>query len=204
MQDYDEVVREYWARRERQALLLTLLDILRADGSWCGDPRLERVTFLLQELLEVQLPYQYFLDSTAPSSTAFGEELSGLHADRLIELEPRPGFIDPDLVPTALAPRIVAKQQHIVDRHVERMRFLAAKLNGKSLLHLGTLTTALFVSRRRCPPDASVEDRARRIHEIRPHINLGEATGAVRAIDALAEECRTYLRENASSPTAVA
>jgi hypothetical protein len=204
MQDYDEVVREYWARRERQALLLALLDILRADGSWCGDPRLERVAFPLQELLEVPFPYQYHLSYTAPSSTEFGQELTGMYTGYLIDLEPHPEFIDPDLPPTQLAAKIVAKQQLVVDRYIDRMRFLAAKVQGKSLLELGKLTTALFVSRRCCPPGAGVEERARRVHEIRPQIPFDEAVAIVRAVDTLAEECRMYLRENASCPTPAA
>ncbi len=80
---------------------------------------------------------------------------------------------------------------HLYARTIERYRgqteFVAAKFGKMSVAELERIATALFVTQEEGAP-SDVEPRAQRLHELKPHIQLEEARGAVRRIDEVISE----------------
>jgi hypothetical protein len=198
------VTREHRELRERQAILLAFLDSLRSDGSWCGDAYLTCAVYLLQELLEVPLGYEYFVDMREVSSGGCLDDLGCMVTERFLSTEIREGHMSAGLTPGVQAHHLRRRWRAQMERFADEIQLLAPRIQAMKRGELATLTIALFISRRRCPPDASQEQRAQRITAIKPHLEYSEALEAVRTVDALAEECRRFRQKRAECPTPVA
>ena len=77
-------------RLQRAAILVTLAEKLRDQGSWCGETHIQKGTYLLQELLGVPLELEYCLYKHGPYSFDLSDELTSLRADRIFDQEKQP------------------------------------------------------------------------------------------------------------------
>jgi 2'-5' RNA ligase len=67
---------------------------------------------------------------------------------------------------------------------------VADLFRGKGVKELERLATALYSSVTQ-GWETSVDSRARFVHEVKPHVTLGEAKEAVQAIDALRQDVQS-------------
>src|ERR1035441_4963526 len=88
------VTRFYQRRRSRRTRImkhgqrmavLTLLDReMLAKGSWCGETHIQKATYFLQELLGVDLGFEFVLYRHGPFSFELRDELSSMQADDIL------------------------------------------------------------------------------------------------------------------------
>src|SRR6266545_4036200 len=64
-------------RLQRAALLTELVEQMRAHDSWCGETHLQKATYFLQELLDVEMDYDFVLYKHGPFSFDLRDELGG-------------------------------------------------------------------------------------------------------------------------------
>src|SRR4051794_26143774 len=69
-------------------------------GSWCGETHVQKTTFLLQQLLSVDIGFEFVLYKHGPFSFDLRDALSEMVADNLLESVVRQPGYGPSLVPT--------------------------------------------------------------------------------------------------------
>lgn len=177
---------------KRAAVLTRLMEELRKRGSWCGETHVQKSCFFLQKLMEVPLGFDFILYKHGPFSFDLRDELTCLRADNLIRLEPQWPY-GPKLVPTDLGKHIQEICQNTVQMYDDHIAFVADKLGAKDVSCLERLATALFVTLD-AEKGASVDERSRRLTELKPHISHDEAKAAVEEVDQFIEEAQGRAR----------
>jgi hypothetical protein len=168
-------------RLQRAALLTELVERMRAQNSWCGETHMQKATFFLQELLDVDLDYEFIVYKHGPFSFDLRDELGELVSDRLIRYDPQLPPYGPRISTTEEAERIRQTYPRTLARHVEQIRFVAEKLDARGVVDLERLATALFVTLE--APHAGRGERARSLRLLKPHIAEPAALRAVEEVD---------------------
>lgn len=175
-------------RLRRAAILTRLVQELRERGSWCGETHIQKATFFLQELARVPLGLNFVLYKHGPFSFDLRGELTGLRADEIVTLEPQLPY-GPRIAVTPRSTYIQNLYQKTLEEYGNRIAFVAEKLGGKDVAELERLATAFYVTEQ-LGADTSVEDRAGRLTEVKPHIPRDLAVAAVRAVNSVIEAAR--------------
>jgi hypothetical protein len=171
-----------------------LADQLHQQGSWCGETHLQKATYFIQELLRVPLEFCFILYKHGPFSFGLRDELTALRADGLLEIRPQPYPYGPSLLPTATSAQFRERYPVTLERHRQTLGFVARTFANRGVSELERLATAWYVSRE-IPSSATVEDRAQRLHELKPHVSFVEAKFAVAEVDQIAREAGSLLRQ---------
>lgn len=183
-------------QRQREAVLAALAEELREHDSWCGETHLQKATYLLQELLEVPLGFEHILYKYGPFDYGLRDELALMRADDLIETEQVRGY-GPRLRVTEGGERQLLKRwPKTVRRYRTRLKFVAERFGGKGVGELERLATALWV--RRELPDAAVEEQARRLHAIKPHVDIEQAQEALGQVEQWERDAKKLLAVRAA------
>jgi uncharacterized protein YwgA len=164
----------------RAAVLTELARQLRRHGSWCGETHLQKATYVLQELMEVPLEFEFTLYKHGPFSFDLRDELTSLRADGLLALEPRPAPYGPTLTATHRSEELRARFTKTRATYEGEIDFVADKLAPKGVAELEKLATALWVTF-----EDRQQDRPARINELKPHVSIEEARAAVAELDEL-------------------
>jgi uncharacterized protein YwgA len=172
---------------QRNAILLRLVREMRQKGSWCGETHVQKAVYLLQDMAGAETEFDFVLYKHGPFSFELRDEITMLRADNLLELRVQAQPYGPKLIPTDQAQRIEEKFPQTLQKNSERIMFTAKTVGDKGVSELERLATALFITKREMR-DASADDRASRLNEIKPHISPFEARQAVREIDDLLAE----------------
>ena len=172
-------------RRQRHAVLLSLIENLRRHGSWCGDTHVQKATYFLQEFLHVPLDFNVILYKHGPYSFELADELTALQADRLIALQPQEPY-GPKLIPTDAVESFQARYPTTVEAYAPAVEFVARQLGPKNVKELERLATACYV--RNAKPDAGPDELAAEVHRLKPHVSLADARAAVDAVEAMRME----------------
>jgi uncharacterized protein YwgA len=177
-------------RLQKAVILTELAARLRREGSWCGHTHMQKATYFLQVLLGVPTGYEFILYMYGPYSFDLSEELAGLRADYLIEFDHKSPGYGPGLVPTPTSESLRSGYPRTLAGSSRQLEFVARTFGTKGVADLEKLATALYVTREDGAPD-SVEGRARRLVELKPHVSLEQALEAVRDFDRIAAEARS-------------
>ena len=175
-------------RLRRAALLLRLIERLRQRGSWCGETHLQKATLFLQDLMQVPLGFEFILYKHGPFSFDLRDELTALRADELVRLEPQRPY-GPRIATTDRSAYIQGIYSKTLKKHDQGISFVAEKLGSKGVADLERLATALFVTQR-ADTGASIEERARTLTTLKPHIAQEDAVAAVVTADGMLDEAR--------------
>jgi len=173
---------------KRKALLLSLVDAMEKQGSWCGETHIQKCSYFLQAMLGVPLGFEFILYKHGPFSFDLRDELTAMRADAFLAVRVKDTSYGPTLSFT-LGPNheVLSRYgQEEVTRYGRQILFVAEHLAPKGVAELERLGTAVFVTCTEGAHDA--EKRARRIHELKPHVSLEEARAAVETVDALRAE----------------
>lgn len=174
-------------RRQRDAVLLSVIENLGAEGSWCGETHIQKATYFVQELLKVPLEFDFILYKHGPFSFDLSDEITAMRADYLLGLEPRPHPYGPSIVPGESSERIKEQFPKILEKYNPAVEFVADKFGDKGVAELERISTALYVTLTGGVGD-DVESRAQRINELKPHVETDEAREAVKIVDEIIEE----------------
>lgn len=168
-------------RVRRAALLTRLIEKLRTHGSWCGETHVQKSTLFLQDLMRVPLGFEFILYKHGPFSFDLRDELTSLRADGLTTLEPQYPY-GPRIATTdrsGYVQRICAKTMARYDKAID---YVATELGRKGVADLEQLATAFLVTET-LDADATVDKRATRLTELKPHISPHAAKLAVEEVD---------------------
>jgi hypothetical protein len=179
---------------QRAAVLAALADKLQQAGSWCGETHIQKSTYALQELLGVPTEFRFILYKHGPFSFDLRDELTAMRADNLLTLQVKPQPYGPSLVPTEDSRRLRERFSNTVSRYASRIAFAAEKFGNRGVTDLERLATALYVTREGVAGHTGGE-RARRLHELKPHVSLADAEAAVAEVDRVTREAGPLLRE---------
>lgn len=169
----------------RTAIVSALANRLASQGSWCGETHLQKATYFLEELKGVPLGFGFTLYKHGPYSFDLRDHLAAMRADSYLEVKPRPYPYGPSLVPTTRAQSLITRSA-AVERYRGLIDWVAATVGGRPVSELERLTTALYIKLRM--PEATETERAKQIHELKPHVSYLEAVDAVNEIEKLASQ----------------
>src|SRR6185369_16161724 len=83
---------------KESAILLSLIEHLRARGSWCGETHVQKSTYFLKALLRVPLSFEFILYKYGPYSFDLSDQLVAMRADSFIRLQSNDPY-GPSLAP---------------------------------------------------------------------------------------------------------
>lgn len=174
-------------RLQRDAVILSIVENLRANGSWCGETHIQKAAYFVQELLRVPLEFEFVLYKHGPYSFDLSDELTAMRADYLLKLQSQPYPYGPSFIHGRGSKLIKKLYPKTLKKYYPMVKFVADKLGGKNVAMLERLATALYVTRE-INTDNSIESRAQCIHKLKPHVSLDEARDAVRVVDTFIKE----------------
>lgn len=170
-------------RHVAQAVLVThLAHQLREKGSWCGETHLQKALYLLQELEGVPLEFEFILYKHGPFSFDLRDKLTELRADGFLELKPRPYPYGPTFAPSEQALETWKSFPVTLRNYADELNRVADLVGDSGVSELEQIATALYVTRE-LGDDASREERAARMVELKPHVSEEDALNAVAKID---------------------
>jgi hypothetical protein len=168
-------------RLQRAALLTELVEQMHEHQSWCGETHLQKATFFLQELLGVDLGYDFIVYKHGPFSFDLRDELGGFVSDKLIRYQPQVPPYGPRITVTDEGENVQEIYPKTVARYADKIAFVAEKLDARGVIDLERLATALYVTLE--APQASDEQRASLLRQMKPHIPEPAALRAVHEVD---------------------
>jgi uncharacterized protein YwgA len=178
-------------KQSQKIALLTLLnrEMLR-KGSWCGETHIQKAVFFLQEMLGVDMGYEFILYRHGPYSFELHDELVSMQADQLLELAVRQPGYGPTYVPTKFSENFLERFPKTTSRYLGQVQFVAEEMGDKGVAELEKLATAFFIADRELAIDP--EDRAQRLVELKPHVAIPEARSATEQVDRLAIKSQPF------------
>jgi len=176
-------------RLQRSAVMLSLIEKLKANGSWCGETHIQKATYFLKDLLKVPLDYEFILYKHGPYSFDLSDEMTAMRADSLIKLQPMHPY-GPSYTLGDGSSLIKERFPKTTIKYMKQIEFVANKLGPNNVASLERLATALYVTlnEEMCDTDK----RAQCITEIKPHIRFEDAREAVATVDCIIEEAKQF------------
>ena len=181
-------------RLKKGAILATLVRSLRSVDSWCGETHIQKVVFFLQELTGVPLGFRFVLYHYGPFSFDLREDLIGLRAESFLGIEVYESY-GPRYRLRARASLLRKGFPKTLERFNPEIDFVVAKLGGANAAKLERVATALYI-RLNEPHIGSVKDRAHKLVQYKPHIQLEIAIRAVQECDSICNEWTQKATEN--------
>jgi uncharacterized protein YwgA len=166
---------------------LSLIENIESEGSWCGETHIQKACYLLEELFENPLGFEFILYKHGPYSFDLSDELTAMRADNVIELRTKVQFYGPSLLPAGNSQLIKNMYTKTMGKFEPLVKFVAKKVGSAGVSDLERLSTALYVTSKE-NTDGSIEARSRLIHKLKPHVSIEEAREAVKSIDQIIEE----------------
>jgi uncharacterized protein YwgA len=172
----------------RKAVILTALaSKLREHGSWCGETHMQKSTYLLQDLLEVPMGFDFILYMYGPFSFDLRSELTALRADGLLDLEAKPPY-GPQFSPTKQSDLLREHFPKTMGTYKNRMDFVAKTFGNKKVGELERLATAVYLIKE---SNISSEEKQAKLMRIwKPHISENEARQALEQAKQIVKEAQ--------------
>ena len=173
------------------ALLRELMNALLAHGSWCGETHIQKSAFFVQEVGRINLGVAFTLYKFGPFSFELRDELANMRSQGFIDLQPKPPY-GPGLRPSHFS-EWLDRVGLVTDDERNRIGVVAAFVGNSNVLDLERLATALYAIRTR--PADGMEAQAALVHDVKPHVSIEEARGAVSMVQAFERKAEAHLRE---------
>ena len=182
----------------RNAILLSLIGSLGRRGSWCGETHIQKASYFLQELCDVQMGFTFILYKHGPFSFDLRDHISALRADGYLDLIPRFPF-GPTIVVSGRGRDYVELCSERIGHFHPRIEFVSTRLADKGVIELERLATALYVSKL-VGFDKELSFRAGEITRRKPHVTNEEAIGAVEELDRIAQSLAAEQNSSGANP----
>ena len=173
---------------QQASLVLSLVETLKAHGSWTGETHLHKTLYFLEDLLGVPAGLKFVLYKHGPYSFELLDTIGLLEASDFLKWQPQPHPYGASAVIGPAGEHLKRMYPKMPKLYAPQIEFVAAHLALKSVRDLEKLATALWVTQRE--GGGPVEARAVRIHQLKPHISVPDAMDAVKAVDELNREAR--------------
>lgn len=174
-------------RLERHAIILSLIEHMEKEGSWCGETHIQKACYLLERLFDKPLNFDFILYRHGPYSFELSDELTAMRADLILELYSKFPSYGPSFRRAGNSKMIKDMYPKTIEKHESIINFVAEKIGSDGVLDLEKLSTALYVTSEKNSVE-SVEARSNQIHQLKPHITIEEAYEAVINIDLIVKE----------------
>ena len=162
------------------AILAELVSQLRNVGNWCGETHVQKTVYFLQTACQVSMGYSFVLYKHGPYSFDLELDIARLLGRRMLKQEPSPPPYGPRLKATALTSKHVSSQRDAICRHSQEVARVVQFVGRRGAAELERLSTALYVTERH--GEGSIEVRAKRINELKPHVSVELATEALKEL----------------------
>ena len=179
-------------RNKKAVVLLALVQGLKDNSSWCGETHIQKATYFLQEMMQVPLGFDFILYKHGPFSFDLTDEITAMRADNLLKLKPQPYPYGPSILPGEASKLLMKRFPKTLKKYAFHTNLVSEKLGDKKVSELERLATALYVTLEN-ETEGDPHSRAKRIHELKPHVSIDEALEATQAVDEFAEDSRKML-----------
>lgn len=176
---------------QRMALLLRLMELLREKGSWCGATHIQKSAYFAQDLTKVPFRYDFVIYKYGPFSSLLRDELSGMLALLVAELDVHDMFFSPKYGIGRRGRKVMETFGECIEKYKNQLEFVSDKIGQMKIKELEQVGTALFVTRE-MGNEASVHVRCERLLRRKPHIAEGDAVTAIERIDRWIEEAHEF------------
>lgn len=180
-----EFVSKTEERMENAAILVSLIEKLKARDSWCGETNIQKAVYFLQTLTGVPLKFDFILYKYGPYSFDLNDELYALEADFILKRatpDPRYG---PRILPAEASGYLKSEYGNKIDKYQRQIDFIAAKLGEKDISAMERYATTLYVIREE---NLQPEHGISRLQEIKPHVSEAQAQEAFTFVSQLIDE----------------
>lgn len=180
----------------RCALVVELAKRLRSRGSWCGETHLQKAMYIVQDLSKASFGYKFVIYKHGPYSFELNNELAAMRSSNILEFQfPREGY-GPSIVPTKFGERVLSINEENVREYMPAIEFLADWFANSDVRQLEKVATAYFLTTKnpRVPPI----ERARRLHLLKPHVDIHAAEEAMRIVDEKRKQAKNQLGDVAA------
>lgn len=163
------------------ALIGVLIEQLRASGNWCGETHLQKAVYFLQTACRVPMGYSFVLYKHGPYSFDLRLDTARLLGRRMLKQEPSRPPYGPRLGATTIMSMHVNRHPDAIRRYLEDVSRVVQFVGRRGVAELERLSTALYVTLQQ--GKKSMESRAKRIHDLKPHVSVESAAEAVKELD---------------------
>lgn len=171
-------------RFQRSAVIIKLLEKLKSEGSWCGDTHIQKATYLLQNLKNIPLGYDFVLYKHGPFSFDLSDDLTMMRADNVLKYQPTLPAYGPSVVESENAELIKKLFRKSFTNYESEIDFVTKKVGKAGVKELEKLATALFVK-------LNFSDEINlitKLRELKPHISETDAAEAFGEVDRFMSE----------------
>jgi uncharacterized protein YwgA len=166
-------------RLKRSAIILSLIESLLENGSWCGETHIQKTTYFLQELLKVPLDLEFILYKHGPFSFDLSDELMAMRADMIVELQSRPPY-GPSIVPGPTSGQLKRLFPKTLKKYEKKVKFIAKEMGGYNIAELERVATALYATLETQKTKHEGKSQiVSYITKIKPHISSDQASIAI-------------------------
>lgn len=162
---------------DKRALVLALIDALRASGSRCGETHVQKSFYVLQTMSKVPSNFNFILYKHGPFSFDLQEFLHELRGDNLIADMPTGLPYGTMLAVTPQGKQIESLRADLINRYKRLFQTISERFGKKTVRDLERIATAFYVMQEL--PKSSVKDQAQRITFHKKHVRLDEAEQAL-------------------------
>lgn len=177
------------SRLQQDAILVGLARRLNERDSWTGETHIQKATYLLHELLDVDFDFDFILYKHGPFSFELRDELTELRADKLLDRQPQRPPFGPRLFVTERGVELERRFANKMEQFAKKLDWISDKLGKSGVAELERLATAVWVTKHG-ESGASVQDRATALNKLKSHVSMEDAEAAVRQVDDLMVEAR--------------
>jgi hypothetical protein len=125
----------------------------------------------------VPLGFEFILYKHGPYSFDLKDGLTALMADSLLDVKPRPPY-GPSLLSGEHCQALLQRFPRSSQQYRRQAEFVAKRLASRDVKALERLATAVLVTREELP-GGTVDQRAAKLHELKPHVPLELAHEAI-------------------------
>ncbi len=179
-------------RFQRSAILISLIEGMKHQGSWCGETHIQKAVYFLQTLFNLSLGYKYILYRHGPFSFDLNDELTAMRSDKFVRIQPQPYPYGPSFVMDSGSEFLKKNYKRTTENNLKFVEFIAKNLGASGVVELERLATALYVTVEHTEEEKCGK-RAEKLHELKPHVSIKDARNAVQIADTLIEESRKLL-----------
>ncbi|MFZ2491128.1 MAG: hypothetical protein WA208_06570 [Thermoanaerobaculia bacterium] len=171
---------------QQAAILAAFVERVRAAGLPCGETLLQKGAFVMKELFGVPLDDEFRIHYYGPFSFQLRERLASMEADEIVQVRPRELGVIYD---------VGGRYEQLKTRHSDAVAearraidWTAEHLGKLGVKDLEPLATALYVTRETA--EQPIDERVKRLRELKQHIDEPSARHAVATVDRWLSETR--------------
>ena len=177
------------------AVVVSLVGEMLENGSWCGETHIQKVAYFLQRLMGVPIGYNFVLYKHGPYSFELHDDLTAMRANHFLKIKSRDPY-GPSFWIGDLGGAVTNRFPNTLGQFKPHIEFIANELGDKGVVQLERLATALLVTPKCATPQVSVDERARKVRKLKPHIPISTAIEAVEYVDALRKRAHEQVLQN--------